>query len=129
MWVLPLIKGLGVPPEFLHIGPVKVGRPRACMLVPMFQYGVCSSRVRLSQRWLQTLPDFRCGLLGLSLGVQQQGLLDGLHEDPCHVAVVARVAVEGCPRINQLDGFGRHPKGARGEIQGGGGWLQVLDGM
>ena len=42
---------------------------------------------------------------------------------------MARVAVEGCPHINQPDGFGGHPEGGRGAIQGERDWLQVLDSL
>ena len=49
-------------------------------------------------------------------------------EVPRHVAVVAMVAAWGCMLINQSDGFGVNPEGARDELQGGGGgWLQVLE--
>ena len=54
---------------------------------------------------------------------------DGLGDAPCHVAVVERVAAEGYTRINQPDRFGGHPGRARGALQGGGDWIQGLDGL
>ena len=40
-----------------------------------------------------------------------------------------RVAEYGCTLINHPDGFGRHPEGERGALQGGGDWIQELDGL
>ena len=56
---------------------------------------------------------------------------EGLGVAPHHVVVVAKVAAEGSPHINQPDGFGGNPEGARGALQsgGGGGKLKVLDGL
>ena len=61
--------------------------------------------------------------------VHKKGLLDGLSEPPRHVVVVSRFSVEGYLLINQPDVFGGHPEGARGVLQCGGDWLQVIDGL
>ena len=129
MLVLPLIQGLEVPPDILHIGPRRVGRPHGCVAVPAFQYSVRSVRVCLSCCRIQERPDRCCSLLKSSPRVHQQGDPDGLGDVPRHVMVVTRVAAEGCPHINQPDGFGGHPEGERGALRGGGARLQVIYGL
>ena len=42
---------------------------------------------------------------------------------------MARIVEEVFPRVNQMDGFGGHIEGVGEAFQGGGVWLQVLDGL
>ena len=129
VWLLPLIEGLVVTPNLLHIRPGGAGHLHVCVTIPTFQYGVRSAGVcpsRPSSSRLQKLPDFRCFLLRSPPGVHQKGPADRSGDPPHHVLTVARVLTQGLMIINQPDGILVHPGGLGQRFSLGGTGSRVL---
>ena len=60
VWLVPLIEGLEVPPDFLHIRLGGVGRLRGRVPILLLQYGVHSVGIFPYHGRLQTPPDLSC---------------------------------------------------------------------
>ena len=88
---LLLIKGPEKPRDFLHISPGRVGHTHGCMPVPMFQYGVCLTKVGPAHCRIKTRHDRYFGGLGSSPRVHKKGKSHGFSDSPRHVAVMERV--------------------------------------
>ena len=85
VWLLPLIEGLELTPELLHICPGGVGRMCRHMPIPTFQYGVRSVVVHPSCWRLQAFPDISCCLFYSPPGIRHQWPADGSLDTPLHV--------------------------------------------
>ena len=115
-WTSPYLYQRGWVPARTHADTT--------VLVWCMLRGVCPYCGRL-----QTRSNLICCFPRSSQIVWYKGPSDGFVDPPCHIAAIARVPLQGRGLINQLDGFGGHPKGARGEFQFGGDRFQGLEGL